>query len=64
MRMNSSVVWALWDNFCSEAKKLTPIFYYFFTKKAKMKINQNFYLASTFFVKNFYKRHTKINTYF
>ena len=30
---------ALWDNVWSEPKKLTPIFYYFVTKKAEMKIN-------------------------
>ena len=30
---------ALWDNVRSEPKKLTPIFYYFVTKKAEMKIN-------------------------
>ena len=42
------------DKFWSKPKKLTPNFYYFFTKKVNMKINhpKNLYLASTFFVKN------------
>ena len=47
-------------------KKSPSIFYNFFTKKIKMKINHPKFLFSinTFLIKTYEKRQTKINTYF